>query len=107
VTNLVENALRHGFGLKQVSVKNARVADEHGVILHVLDHGPGIPDEMRQRVFSRFWRAGPGAGSGLGMYIVRGIVLQHGGQVEITDAEDGGASISAWFPVNEPDAMTD
>jgi signal transduction histidine kinase len=62
---------------------------------------------MRQRVFSRFWRSGPGAGSGLGMYIVRGIVLEHGGQVDITDAEGGGASISAWFPINEPDAMTD
>ncbi len=107
VTNLVENALRHGFGLKQVSVKNARMSDEDGVILHIIDQGPGIPKEMRQRVFSRFWRSGPGAGSGLGMYIVRGIVLEHGGQVDITDAEGGGASISAWFPINEPDAMTD
>ena len=107
VTNLVENALRHGFGLKQVSVVNARVADEAGVSLHIVDQGPGIPEEMRQRVFSRFWRSGPGAGSGLGMYIVRGIVLEHGGQVEISDAEGGGASISAWFPINEPDAMTD
>ena len=107
VTNLVENALRHGFGLKQVSVKNAQVSGEDGVILHIVDQGPGIPEEMRQRVFSRFWRSGPGAGSGLGMYIVRGIVLEHGGQVDITDAEGGGASISAWFPINEPDALTD
>lgn len=107
VTNLVENALRHGFGLKQVLVQNSRVGDEDGVILYVLDQGPGIPEEMRQRVFSRFWRAGPGAGSGLGMYIVRGIVVEHGGQVEIDDAEGGGASISTWFPINEPDAMTD
>lgn len=107
VTNLVENALRHGFGLKQVSVNNAQVSGEDGVILHVVDQGPGIPEEMRQRVFSRFWRSGPGAGSGLGMYIVRGIVLEHGGQVEITDAEGGGADISAWFPINEPDALTD
>ncbi|MDR7086782.1 signal transduction histidine kinase [Aeromicrobium panaciterrae] len=107
VTNLVENALRHGFGLKQVSVLNAQVSGEDGVILHIIDQGPGIPEEMRQRVFSRFWRSGPGAGSGLGMYIVRGIVLEHGGQVEITDADGGGADISAWFPINEPDALTD
>ncbi len=107
VTNLVENALRHGFGLKQVSVMNASIDGENGVVLHVIDQGPGIPVEMRQRVFSRFWRSGPGAGSGLGMYIVRGIVLEHGGQVDITDAEGGGASISTWFPINEPDAMTD
>jgi signal transduction histidine kinase len=58
-------------------------------------------------VFSRFWRAGPGAGSGLGMYIVRGIVEEHGGRIDISDAEGGGARIVAWFPINEPDTMTD
>ena len=78
VTNLVENASRHGFGLKRrVLVQNT--TDPHGVSIEVHDNGPGIPEEMRQRVFSRFWRSGPGAGSGLGMYIARGIVEQHGG----------------------------
>ena len=103
LTNLVENAMRHGHGLAGV-----RVGDhEDGVVVHVLDRGPGIPEEMRQRVFSRFWRSGPGAGSGLGMYIVRGIVVEHGGTIEIGDAEGGGADIRIWLPVNEPDAMTD
>jgi signal transduction histidine kinase len=108
VTNLVENAMRHGFGLRQVVVQNEQHADlRDGVLLQVHDHGPGIPEEMRQRVFSRFWRSGPGAGSGLGMYIVRGIVEEHGGRIEITDAERGGAQIRVWFPINEPDSMTD
>jgi signal transduction histidine kinase len=108
VTNLVENAMRHGFGLRQVVVQNEPHADlRDGVLLQVHDHGPGIPEEMRQRVFSRFWRSGPGAGSGLGMYIVRGIVEEHGGRIEITDAEGGGAQIRVWFPINEPDSMTD
>jgi signal transduction histidine kinase len=62
---------------------------------------------MRQRVFSRFWRAGPGAGSGLGMYIARGIVEQHGGHIDILDADGGGARIKVWFPINEPDSLTD
>lgn len=108
VTNLVENAMRHGFGLREIVVKNAQHRDgTDGVALEVHDHGPGIPEEMRQRVFSRFWRSGPGAGSGLGMYIVRGIVEQHGGVIDISDAEGGGARISVWFPINEPDTMTD
>ncbi|MCW2801175.1 MAG: sensor histidine kinase [Aeromicrobium sp.] len=108
VTNLVENALRHGFGLRQVVLQNTDAPDEEpGVALEIVDHGPGIPDEMRQRVFSRFWRAGPGAGSGLGMYIVRGIVVEHGGGITITDAPEGGANIRVWFPINEPDALTD
>ncbi|AWB92517.1 ATP-binding protein [Aeromicrobium chenweiae] len=108
VTNLVENALRHGFGLKEVVVQNSRhPAYEQGVAFEVHDQGPGIPEEMRQRVFSRFWRSGPGAGSGLGMYIVRGIVEEHGGVIEIDDSDGGGARIRVWFPINEPDSMTD
>ncbi|MBC7633215.1 PAS domain-containing sensor histidine kinase [Aeromicrobium sp.] len=108
VTNLVENAMRHGFGLREVVVKNTQHPDfRGGVSLEIHDHGPGIPEEMRQRVFSRFWRSGPGAGSGLGMYIVRGIVEQHGGSIDILDAEGGGAQIRVWFPINEPDSMTD
>lgn len=113
VTNLVENAMRHGFGLREIVVCNSSrsEAGQHGqvggVSLQVHDNGPGIPEEMRQRVFSRFWRAGPGAGSGLGMYIVRGIVEEHGGTIDIRDAEGGGAQIRVWFPINEPDTMTD
>ncbi|MCD9198139.1 sensor histidine kinase [Aeromicrobium wangtongii] len=108
VTNLVENAMRHGFGLREVVVENAKDATlGDGVCLQVLDKGPGIPLEMRQRVFSRFWRSGPGAGSGLGMYIVRGIVEEHGGTIEIDDADGGGALIRVWFPINEPASMSD
>ena len=77
--------------------------DPDGVSLEVHDNGPGIPEEMRQRVFSRFWRSGPGAGSGLGMYIVAGIVDQHGGRIDIPDSDGGGANIRVWFPINEPE----
>jgi signal transduction histidine kinase len=108
VTNLVENALRHGFGLRQVVLQNTDApGDQPGVALEIVDNGPGIPEEMRQRVFSRFWRAGPGAGSGLGMYIVRGIVVEHGGTINVSDAPEGGANVRVWFPINEPDALTD
>ncbi len=105
VINIVENAMRHGFGLKTVLVDNTD--DPAGVYLEVHDHGPGIPEELRQRVFSRFWRSGPGAGSGLGMYIARGIVEQHGGAIDILDADGGGARLRIWFPINEPDSLTD
>lgn len=108
VTNLVENAMRHGFGLREIVVQNTVHPDYlGGVSLQVHDNGPGIPPEMRQRVFSRFWRAGPGAGSGLGMYIVRGIVEEHGGVIDIQDAAGGGAQIRVWFPINEPASMSD
>jgi signal transduction histidine kinase len=105
VTNLIENASRHGFGLKELLLQNT--TDPYGVSVEVHDNGPGIPEEMRQRVFSRFWRAGPGAGSGLGMYIARGIVEQHGGRIDILDSAGGGALVRVWFPINEPESLTD
>lgn len=107
VTNLVENANRHGLGLERIVIENLVHGGIDGVAVSIHDHGPGIPPEARQRVFSRFWRSGPGAGSGLGMYIVRGIIEQHGGSIHIEDAADGGAHIRVWLPVNEPDGMTD
>ncbi|MFT4188241.1 MAG: HAMP domain-containing sensor histidine kinase [Aeromicrobium sp.] len=107
ITNLVENAMRHGHGLRRVEVVEEGRGGEPGARLRLVDAGPGIPEEERQRVFNRFWRSGPGAGSGLGMYIVGGIVSQHGGHVEIGDAPGGGAQIDVWLPVNEPDVLTD
>jgi signal transduction histidine kinase len=41
------------------------------------------------------------------MYIARGIVEQHGGRIDILDSDGGGALLSVWFPINEPDALTD
>jgi len=98
-TNLFENAIRHGGSLRRVTV--APEAD--GVTIEVIDSGPGIAVEDRTRVFSRFWRSGPGAGSGLGMFIVAGIVDEHGGSLEITEGPgDHGANIRVWLPVAEP-----
>ena len=108
VTNLIENALRHGHGLKQVLVQETQHPDSQlGVSLQIHDNGPGIPVEERERVFSRFWRSGPGAGSGLGMYIVKGILDEHGGKIHIVDSEGGGANVMVWLPINEPTELTD
>jgi len=99
LTNLFENAIRHGLGLRRVTV----APKDGGVSIEVIDQGAGIAVEDRTRVFSRFWRSGPGAGSGLGMFIVAGIVDEHGGSIEITDGPgDRGANIRVWLPVAEP-----
>lgn len=107
LTNLVENATRHGEGLRDVTVAAAEHRGQPGVCVVIADRGPGIRPEVRDRIFSRFWRSGPGAGSGLGMFIVRGIVDQHGGSIRIDDDPRGGASITVWLPVNEPEGMSD
>lgn len=125
VANLLDNAQLHGNGLRRIEV--SRQYAEHGggdpmrsdgVQICVYDNGAGIPVEDRQRVFSRFWKSGTGAGSGLGMYVVRGIVEEHGGYIEIqgqdpqSPAGNGqsahsGAVICVWLPTNEPEGLTD
>jgi signal transduction histidine kinase len=99
VTNLVDNAIRHGEG--QVTLTAAPIRDEaayDGVLLHVDDEGDGISPDIRSRVFTKFWKHGARGGSGLGMYIIHGLVNAHGGSVEIDDSPAGGARVSILWP---------
>ncbi|MFJ2755908.1 ATP-binding protein [Nocardioides sp. NPDC087217] len=103
VTNLVENAVRHGDGVVTVSL-GVRSDDPDQVLLVVEDRGEGIPVELRQRVFTKFWKHGARGGSGLGLYIVGGLTRAHGGSVTIADADGGGARIEVGWPRNPPSA---
>jgi signal transduction histidine kinase len=98
LTNLVENAVRHGSGTVRIRV--ARWADDPSyVAVTVTDEGEGIPVELRKRVFTKFWTAGTGGGSGLGLYIVQGLVRAHGGVVSVDDRPGGGALVLTAWPV--------
>lgn len=101
VTNLVENAVRHGDGVVTVGL-GLCPDDPAQVLLVVEDHGEGIPTELRQRVFTKFWKHGARGGSGLGLYIVGGLTHAHGGSVRIADAETGGARIEVTWPREQP-----
>lgn len=84
--NLIQNAIDHG-GSKVV----IRVL---GAAFEVEDDGPGIPPDERERVFEPFHRLRPRAtGSGLGLNLVREVIDQHGGQVEILAAPGGGTVV--------------
>lgn len=99
VTNLVENAVRHGQGLVQVTLSELPPdAAFAGVRVHVDDEGDGIPKEMRNRIFTKFWKHGASGGSGLGMYIVGGLTRAHGGTVVVTDAPKVGARVVVDWP---------
>jgi signal transduction histidine kinase len=101
VTNLVENAVRHGEGEVGVAVDDLgpdpATGRSAGVRVTVSDEGAGIAPELRRRVFTKFWTGGRG-GSGLGLYIVHGLVRAHGGEVTIDDAPGGGAVLSCTWP---------
>ena len=98
VTNLVENAVRHGDGTVRVTL-DQDVDDADVVRLTVADEGEGIAPELRRRVFTKFWTAGSTGGSGLGLYLVNGLVRAHRGTVTIGDAPGGGAQIVVLLPV--------
>jgi len=106
VTNLVENAVRHGEGVVRVVLEPLRTTgpgDQPGVRITVDDEGEGIPTEMRRRVFTKFWKGGQRGGSGLGLYLVNGLTKVHGGTVTIADAPGGGARIQVAWPAAMPE----
>ncbi|MCX6396156.1 MAG: ATP-binding protein [Propionibacteriales bacterium] len=98
VTNLVDNAVRHGEGTVRVAVEQGRL----GFRLVVDDQGEGIPEALRARIFTKFWKHGTRGGTGLGMYIVNGLVRVHGGELRISDAPGGGARIAVDWPAADP-----
>jgi heavy metal sensor kinase len=94
LTNLVENALRHGAGSVTLSVEERDGAVE----LHVRDEGPGFPEAFLPTAFDRFTRADHArarGGTGLGLAIVAAIAAAHGGEAAATNRPGGGAD--AWI----------
>lgn len=99
VRNLLENARRYSQGEVTVTLQLANQPGgqqgEHRVEIQVCDQGPGVPRELRERIFEPFYRL-PGAseqsgGVGLGLALVKSITERHGGQVRCTGREGGGA----------------
>ncbi|MGW0904055.1 ATP-binding protein [Streptomyces sp. NPDC002853] len=75
------------------------VERQDGVVrLRVADQGPGLAEADAARVFDRFFRAGGGAGSGLGMAIVQGVVAAHGGEVGVETAPGAGLTVTVTLP---------
>ncbi|WP_326648695.1 MULTISPECIES: ATP-binding protein [unclassified Streptomyces] len=101
--NLLENAVRHGEGTVTIEVAPASAKDdEKGTAVTVSDEGPGIPEESMGRVFTRFWRGSKRGGTGLGLYIVKGIVEAHGGTITVGRGPGGGAEFRFILPVGAP-----
>jgi len=73
-------------------------------VLAVIDHGDGVPAEIRDKIFQRFWRADTSraretGGNGLGLAIVAAIVQAHRGSIDIVDTPGGGATFRVWLPL--------
>jgi PAS domain S-box-containing protein len=119
LANLLENAVRHGEGTVTIEVAPAKeivepASWEHpgtlprvveGTAVTVSDEGSGIPEESMPRVFTRFWRGSKRGGTGLGLYIVKGIVEAHGGTIRIDRGPGGGARFRFILPAGVPEFM--
>lgn len=105
VLNLLENAIRHTPAGSTVTVSS--VAEGSDAVLEVCDDGPGIPEELRAQIFSRFVRgAGPAdltadSGTGLGLAIVKAVATSHGGTVEAGGSPTAGARFTVTLPLAE------
>ncbi|WP_210593858.1 HAMP domain-containing sensor histidine kinase [Streptomyces sp. GESEQ-35] len=98
--NLVGNVRTHTAADVPVRLGVGR---RNGVVrLCVEDKGPGLAEEDAARIFDRFFRAGGGAGSGLGMAIVQGVVRAHGGEVAVRTAPGEGLAVTVTLPVRAP-----
>jgi len=88
-TNLFDNAVRHGPEGGRVLAELRR--EDGDVMLTIADEGPGIPAELRERVFESYYRipGTAGSGSGLGLAIVREIAAAHGARVAIEEGRGG------------------
>lgn len=101
VVNLGANAIKHTPA--EAAVRIALIASPEALTVEVEDEGPGIPEDLRQRVFERFFQVTGSdrrqGGTGLGLAISRLIVDQHGGTIEALSARSGpGSLFRATFP---------
>jgi two-component system, OmpR family, sensor kinase len=109
VTNLMGNAMRFTKDDSPIEiVVDVDRAGGYGVI-SIVDHGEGIPPQLREKIFQRFFRADSSrtrdtGGSGLGLAIVAGIVTNHEGHVEVVETPGGGATFRVSLPLLPSDA---
>lgn len=101
VANLLENAVRHGAGAVSVAIRGGSAPET--VVVTVADEGEGVPEHLEARIFTKFWHTERRGGTGLGLYIVRGLVEAHGGTVTVGRADGGGAVFSFTLPAGAPD----
>lgn len=94
VANLVDNAVKHSPPHGRVTLRARAAAQPQGLVLEVIDEGPGIPESDRDRVFERFGRAataphGKDGGTGLGLAIAQWAVDLHGGRIRVAESPRG------------------
>ncbi|HEU5222334.1 MAG TPA: ATP-binding protein [Candidatus Lumbricidophila sp.] len=105
VANLISNAIRFTNEGSPIELRVVAHTEAGVAVLDVIDHGDGIPPQIREKIFERFWRADTSraretGGSGLGLAIVASIVQAHGGSVAAIETPGGGATFRVTLPLS-------
>jgi len=100
VTNLIENAIKYSGPCEIVNVK--LFSKDGRIVLEVADHGIGIADSEKSRIFDRFYRVGSEAtrntkGTGLGLYIVKEVLEKHEASIKVKDNRPVGSIFEVVF----------
>jgi len=102
LANLFSNALRYSPPGRPPELRAE--LDGRTVLLEVVDHGPGVPDEQKERIFEPFTRIGDRhPGVGLGLAVAKGFAEAMGGRISAADTPGGGLTVSVVLPVASQD----
>lgn len=109
ITNLMANAIRFTTDDSPLEIRVSVDDAAERAMIEVVDHGEGIPPQIREKIFQRFWRADTSrtretGGSGLGLAIVSSIVAAHNGYVDVIETPGGGATFRVSLPLAESTA---
>ncbi len=99
LNNLVENAAKYGLEARVSLIKRT-----NSILIRIDDNGPGIPEDLREDVFKPFFRLETSrnretGGTGLGMTVARTIIRAHGGDIKLTNRDEGGLRMEVSLPI--------
>jgi PAS domain S-box-containing protein len=104
--NLITNAVDAVGNDGSILIRMRGVPSEElrgaGVLVEILDSGPGVSDQASQKLFQPFFTTKGDQGTGLGLWVSMGIVQKHGGNIRIENSKDGdlhGANVRVYLPV--------
>ena len=104
MTNLIANAMRHTPSASPIEIVVSALPGKTTGQFEIVDHGEGIPEQLREKIFERFYRADNSrnretGGSGLGLAIVHSIAQAHNGRVSAHETDGGGATFRVELPL--------
>ena len=105
LANLLDNAVKYSDAIKEITVRVR--GERHSAIVEIVDRGVGVTPADQSRIFDRFYRAATARhrpGFGLGLPIVRELVLAHGGRVEMQSVPGSGSTFRVILPLAAPPA---